>query len=564
MSIEIQQSNFGADRHPDENQLLFRLEGELPAAEIAEVERHLAACWDCRARYHEMQRGILAFVEYREKIYLPELEAAPRDFGQFRSLLKQAAAESPKPGFLTRFRSLYSFASVSLPAKWASVTAGILTVVLLWTQVLSPTSLSASKLLIKAVQSQNPPGAIHRKVRQKIRMKTAGKEVIREFQWETGSPIPGAQWGTDPENWTAPMTAQGFSDWHDLLAGPTDRVTKSGDVWTLDTVAPGGPIREASIVIHQGDFHPTEQHIRFSDDRRLDLEEVDFQIAGQAPASASPSSPVAPPARTGVTTRSEDRGPAPSVSSAVDLDEAELQLRYTMFVQHLDEDEDLQISRAVDAVVVSGIVSSPDRLRELQTSLGALPGVRLSVTEPDLAAVNPAATPSQKTANSSPVPLLKDRLDSAFDSAAARRDFVDGCLSDADSALSNAWALKKLVERYTVADRRTLKPESAVKLDEMMRRHIEEIGAANSKLETLLNLLPPSRLRRIDTPQDFRAGVSALFDLIQRQDSIVAALVAGTQTAETAASASDSLRSVHEAIGRLDGELKPRDGNTPK
>jgi predicted anti-sigma-YlaC factor YlaD len=58
---------FAADGHPDENQLLLALEKELSPDEAARVEQHLGQCWSCRARFDEMERGILSFVEYRER-----------------------------------------------------------------------------------------------------------------------------------------------------------------------------------------------------------------------------------------------------------------------------------------------------------------------------------------------------------------------------------------------------------------------------------------------------------------------------------------------------------------
>jgi hypothetical protein len=556
MSNEIRKPEFVADQHPDETQLLLALERELPPTEIAAVEQHIGTCWECRARYHEMHRGILAFVEYRDKLYLPELEPAPQDFRRFPWLLNKAAAEGHKAGLLdrigSRVRSFFSFTRVSVQARWVTATAGIMAVVFLWTQVLSPTALSASELLTKAAQSQNPPATTHRKVRQKVRVKSGKAATVREFQWETGSPIPGAKWGTDPENWTAPMTAEGFSQWHDSLAAPKDKVKKSGDRWTLDTVAPAGPIKEASIVIHTGDFHPIEQHIRFLDDRRVDLEEVSFEMDEQTPA-ASPA-PRVRPAAPSVTTKSQTAAASP----AVNLDEAELELRYEMFVQHLDDDEDLQISRAADTVVVSGIASSVERLHQLQAALASLSGVRLIISAPGSAVGGPAPAPSQKTPKGFSVPLLKDRLDSAFASAAARRDFVDSCLSISDSALSHAWAVKKLADRYTDTDRHALKPESQAKLDEMLRGHLEQTAAANAELNSLLDLLPPPQTPRAAAPLvSLRADVAALFDLVQRQDSLVAALVAGTQTTDTASSAADKFRAGHQTIARLAGELKP-------
>src|SRR5215813_13580307 len=102
MNTEIERTSFDADGHPDENQLLLALEGELPSAEATQIEQHLERCWNCRARSHEMQRGILAFVEYREKRYLPSLEPPPNGFRGFPARLRTAVRESQPVGLATR------------------------------------------------------------------------------------------------------------------------------------------------------------------------------------------------------------------------------------------------------------------------------------------------------------------------------------------------------------------------------------------------------------------------------------------------------------------------------
>ena len=133
------------------------------------------------------------------------------------------------------------------------------------------------------------------------------------------------------------MTAEGFSEWHGSLSAPKDSVTKSGDRWTLETVAAAGPIKEASMVIHTGDFHPMEQHIRFADERTIDLQEISFETVEQGQ-RCKVSQGFVPPQYAG--TAPSRRRPSP----AVNLDEAELELRYAMFIQHWDADEDLQMT----------------------------------------------------------------------------------------------------------------------------------------------------------------------------------------------------------------------------
>ena len=566
MSTDILKPEFVGGQHPDDDQLLLALDRELSPGETAEVERHIGACWDCRARYDEIHRGILTFAEYRDKLYLPALEPAPDGFRHFSTLLNKTASEGMGASLLdrlvTRLDVIFSFAWVPVQAKWVTATAAIMAAVVLWTQVFAPPSLSAGELLTKADQSQNPP-ALHREVRQKVRVKTAKAELVREFQWKTGGPIPNAKWGADPENWTAALTAEGFSQWHDSLSGPKDNVKKSAGRWTMKTSVPSGPIKEASIVIRDGDFHPTEQHILFSDNRTLDLEELSFEIVDQVPASVITAAPAIPPPVSPVEPQFQPL--EATVPPPVNLDEAELALRYTMFAQHWDFDEDLQIARTADEVIVTGAASSAELARRMQAALVGSPGVRLSISMPGSAPSGSASATAKETPSGSSLPLLKDRLDGAFASVDDRRDFIDRCLAASDSALSHAWALKRLVERYTDADRRALKPESQMKLDEMLRGHLQQLAASNTTLNALVDLVAPSRPPREVTPAGWRPGILALLDLAQQQDSLVAALVAGTQTNYSATTASERFLAAHEAVTRLAGELnRSGDGNTPR
>jgi anti-sigma factor RsiW len=116
MNQELKPVSFAADGHPDEDQLLLALERELPPDDAARVEKHLGNCWSCRARYEEMQRGILAFVEYREKRYLPLVPTPPDDTSGFRDRLRNFLEESSPVGLLTRmWRGLIGF--VALPGQ---------------------------------------------------------------------------------------------------------------------------------------------------------------------------------------------------------------------------------------------------------------------------------------------------------------------------------------------------------------------------------------------------------------------------------------------------------------
>jgi hypothetical protein len=340
MKQELKSVSFAADGHPDEDQLLLALERELPQDDAARVEKHLGNCWSCRARYEEMQRGILAFVEYREKRYLPLVATPPDNTSGFRDRLRNFLDESSPVGLLTRiWRGLIGFVALPGHVKWVSAVAATMAGVIFWVYVIgNPGVMSAGELLIRAMAVQNPrvsagTGVRRRIVHQKMQIRSGNQTVVRSFQWTAGSPISHARWDVQSDllSWSAPMTAEGFAGWRDSLREKKDTVKRAGDLLTLETATSQDLIRDAWIVMRAGDFHPVEQHLRFANDQRLDFVELAFEIDDQpqppaesrlaAEAAQAPTRPAGVPPPSG-----------PAVPPPADLNEVELQLRYILSI----------------------------------------------------------------------------------------------------------------------------------------------------------------------------------------------------------------------------------------
>jgi anti-sigma factor RsiW len=563
MNQELKPVSFAADGHPDEDQLLLTLEQELPPDDAARVEKHLGNCWSCRARYEEMQRGILAFVEYREKRYLPLVAMPPDDTSGFRDRLRIFLKESSPVGLLTRiWRGLIGF--VALPGqvkwvnvRWVSAVAAAMAGVIFWVYVIgNPGVMSASELLTRAVAAQNPPVAAvtsgrRHTVHQKMQIRSGNQTVVRDFQWTAGNPIGQARWNgqADLFSWSAPLTAEGFAGWRNSLREKKDTVKRAGNLLTLDTATSQDFIRDASIVIRAGDFHPVEQHLRFANNQRLDFIELAFAIDEEPQPAPEPLAPgpiaQAPPRPAGV-----PAPPGPAVPPPADLDEAELRLRYTLFQHQWDLGEDLVIQRDSGQVVLSGIVSSGERKDEMQAVLNQLPNVRFSVDVPGATPAQSGAAQARSEPAQGTAPLLDGTLDRAFSSREDRLAFVDRSLSDSDVALSHAWALRRLAERYDEDSERALKPESDQKLYEMLRAHLQQLSQANDGLAALLTLLPAGPAPGSPAiPVAWRTRISALFSAVQQQDRLVSGLVAGSQiNGQNLATASANLRAEHERI----------------
>jgi hypothetical protein len=542
----------GLEGHPDENQLLLALEGELTPEDSATIDRHLGSCWECRARSHELQRGILAFVEYREKRYLPSLAPPPHDFRDFPRQLRISAGDRQGHATLVRiWRRLLALLLPPSQLRWAAAIATIMVIVLIWTQILNPPPISATELLTRAAAFQNPDppqggGRPVRTARQKLRISDGrNRIVLREFQWTIGDRIESVRWSqdTDLSMWKSPLTAEGFASWRESGSTKKDNVTRSGELWTLDTNAMEGAIKKASLVVRAKDFHPVAQHILFADNQRLDFEELSFEIVPQITSLheleshqiAQNAAPKAAPVR-------------PEIP--VNLSETELAVRYLMFSNKWDLDEDLQFSRSGSEVVVTGTASSSDRYESIRAALGQLPNVRTALTAPRAGVTPSTAIPSRgQTTSAGPVPLLRDVLERSFPVSEERRVFIDRVLSASDTALSHAWVLKRLAERYNEEEESLLSSESRAKVTEMLRAHVQQLRAANGGVGPLINLLPTSAVRNPNANEDWRTTIATLFNGVQQQDSLVASLVAGTQAnGQDVQAASQNLRNVNRAI----------------
>lgn len=545
------------DGHPDENDLLLALERELPPEEIEEIEKHLGGCWSCRARFEEMQRGILVFVEYREDRYLPSLESPPNAFRSFPGQLR-GVIDDDSSGAVTVLRKVFAtLLAVPASVRWSAAVALITAIGLFWSQVLfNPTVVSANELLARAIAAQSASAPVkgevgkRRTIRQKVQIRNGGRTVVRDFEWTTGEPVRYSRWEMteDVDRWNSPLTAEGFAEWRESLVAKDDKVERDRNALRLTTIAETGVIKKASIVVRATDFHPLEQHIVFANEQTLDFFELGFEIVDEVV-------PAVPKESVDTSLASQER----RAKSPVSLDDVELAVRYSLFTQKLDLGEDLSISRTGNEVTVGGTASSKERTAAIVSLLGKMDRVRVKVTSPEVTNGSQASAGSK--AKEAPVasapPLGGDLLAKEFPSSSERTYFVDAWLAASDKALSHAWALKRLAERYREKEESRLTPESVDKLREMLQTHLQAVGQANADVDSLLKLLPhPSDAPDI-APADLRTGILLLFRQVQLQDSLIAKLVAGTPAAgDDLASASQKLRASHRAVQALTARLR--------
>lgn len=111
MKTENGKNLTAAEWHPEDEDLLMLLDGELEVKESQKVRSHLDSCWSCRTRCERLQAGISAFIDYNEAVLTPMVKSSPENWGNFGGRLKQAAQDAVQK--VSWYRQLLSFINFS-------------------------------------------------------------------------------------------------------------------------------------------------------------------------------------------------------------------------------------------------------------------------------------------------------------------------------------------------------------------------------------------------------------------------------------------------------------------
>jgi hypothetical protein len=99
--------------HLSDQELLLAADGELPTRRATQVNAHLAACWNCRARMAGIEAAIANFARAHHQILDPQLPPIEGPRAQLRTQIAQLASHSsvsPRRWFF-QFTSLTSSAA---------------------------------------------------------------------------------------------------------------------------------------------------------------------------------------------------------------------------------------------------------------------------------------------------------------------------------------------------------------------------------------------------------------------------------------------------------------------
>ncbi len=328
-----------------------------------------------------------------------------------------------------------------------------------------------------------------------------------------------------------PMSAAAFARWHSRLDNPSDRVTETalagGDkavaiATSLSASAAPNSIVRAELVVRREDWHPVEQRlsvVRADGLHHFEMSETSYEVVSLHTLSPSIfqelSPPLPLPRLASAPTNTLDLEPKPS---SLDL---EVALQQKLHELKACLGEEIKVTRSPAGFLeVRGFVESSARRAELQQGLQSFTGVGVSIRT--LAEANPSSpiagsvvSPSEERT------LLATRSTGSLTQTQSStfRDYLVDYFSRNSEALvipsetgqertlsvnlkavefSNemvtlsqevhvqAWAFRRLIERYDEAALQRLSPESLAMLRRLIGEHLENLGHSIEQSDALL------------------------------------------------------------------------------
>jgi len=404
-------------------------------------------------------------------------------------------------------------------------------------------------------------------------------------------------------SWQDPLSPANYSAWYNSLDHRQDDVTTSGkDFITLKTTTSEGAIAEASITVRSADFHPVAEDLRLQDGRRVEIHELAWDILPMDSINVAIFEPE-PALYEAVNKRPTTVALQSPGLTETELAEAELRVLVAIHAEKADLGEQIELDRDIPrsgqrSVIVRGIVSTPERKNDLLAALQGIPHVELRLQTIEEAQSQQNQPPSdirlgaapqaaqevsaqeyefpgesfEATAHEPPAiiiagrPAFEQQLEERFPAAEARAAFVNETVELVQDAMAQAWALRRLGNRYTPDVVKELSVGSQQTLALLIRDHVSVLRQDVDEVRVRVSsLFSPEFLRSGPPPasdlplspetaaSDWRGIVMSVFSETQRVNDNASALLAGT--GETLSDPQAAVRELQLALAGLETQL---------
>jgi hypothetical protein len=554
------------ERHPAEEDLFLLADGTLGRFKSWRVRAHLKRCWTCRrlvGRHHE---AINAVVEHRDLVQ--------RDMAQF------------VPGMRARFSARLNEASQLKPERrrgtllaWAAVAAAVVFLIVTFWRV---PAISADSVIERAsaAETKAAPGIQAPVVRQELKFRRRKSAASTLVVWTDLASGEQREDGRTPgwEHYRNILARNHVGNRRRMLAGvqqawrrsiirKSETVTGTDGALLVATEAEGPfqpeAITRMVLLVRTADWRPLRQTVYVQEAGAIEDYEVEEVAASVVARNSLPPGifEAAQPARPSEAAAMEPAPRLPAAPSSIsDRQSISAEIRARLLLHRLDAclGEPIEYLRGEDGrITVRGQVATEARKRELIHALASLAYIRTDLHSAERAvsgeALIAAGSPGEKRVPAAEAfgwiaPLQGLPLDSI-----RLTDLVNSSVPLSSSALDEAWALRRLAERFPDEAVAALDREDKATVETMLQDHREHLAGKISRLkQTLTPVLPGCADCKIAPAQEagLSAAIMSQFQAVQEFDRTLSSLLA--PVAPPVADPAPLLRSLSAALSRAD------------
>ena len=427
--------------------------------------------------------------------------------------------------------------AAEFPSRTALISAGLLAVGVLVAflfvasahqpTITVDTALSRAAAEEEMSRAELPSGVIF----QRVSLRVSGKQSSGQLEWPVyrdrqGKRKPRYQLASQPQAAQAeismterlaaagvlrenPLSAASFSTWRDHFQSHSDSIVySSSGLITVKTSLPAesvSQVREETLTLRGQDYHPLARTVSFRDDETVEIAELDYRVLDwnhadrawfEEPAQPIPSAGVRPRIAAPV---------APQALSEAQLILAELEARMVLSRENADVNEQIELVRRADGIVVQGLVSSAERKEQLISALAAMPHITAQVSTP---AERAASEPESAGAPAQPV-----RLSESVSHPSPLLLYWQSLHENPDELPRVAWqvldsglrirqqshALRELAHEFSTQT--ALDKAAKQAYDALWNEHVQKLRAALTDQNRVLKQLAPSLPSQASAPE---------------------------------------------------------------
>ena len=454
-------------RHPEDGLLLRYLDGELPRRQARQVRTHLETCWQCRAQVEELEATIGECVRYRQNVLAPSLPPPPEPW---RSLdFACADSELAAQFWFTRLARFLS-PRQNPGLRWALSGAAVVALCFVLLQQLRETpKVEAAALLQKAVRAAQSRPAAHKRLRITTRTGQMTRVIGVAYKPPARETEIARLFDAAHYDWNDPLSAQSFSAWRDRLPHFQDAIASQPNSYEIKTTTEDSELVSATLKLRGTDLEPLEGRFEFRNRDWVEMTELVDQQTNPASTVAGttggvPRQPGVPPGPLNVPMESAE----PSAFSE------ELQVVSALHELGADLGDPLEISREGRQVLVSGTGIPPQRQQQIHGLLDRLPHVVVRFDDPAFpaSAVPVQLEPATRDAAGPEKSTYPARIEERLGGRPQFERFSSSVLDWTDSAMTRAYALRRLAQQFSAAAENQMTAEDRRTLRNLGREHL--------------------------------------------------------------------------------------------